>query len=300
VPRYELKGKVALITGGARGIGFATAEALARRGASIVVVDLNQDRVAAAAERLGSARAMGIAADVRDAAALDRVVSAAVGRFGGLDVVVANAGVAPPAGSVRTTPSAEYERVLGINLLGVYRTMHATLEQIVARRGQAVLISSIYAFANGSLASPYAVAKAGVEQLGRALRVELAAHGASATVAYFGWVDTRLVQDAFEERRRIRGREEDMFPAFLLKRITPEQAGEALARGIERRQARVLAPRWWAGVAALRGMLGPLMDYAGARSTKVLEEVRAIEALRPREPSADGRPAPERALTPGA
>jgi NAD(P)-dependent dehydrogenase (short-subunit alcohol dehydrogenase family) len=217
---------------------------------------------------------------VRDTGAVERAVAAAVERFGGLDIVIANAGVAPPPGSVRTLPQGEYERVLEINLLGVYRTIHASLDQIVARRGQAVLTSSIYAFINGSLASPYAVSKAGVEQLGRALRVELAPSGASATVAYFGWVDTKMVQDAFEERRQIRGSDEEILPAFLLKRITPEAAGEALARGIERRAPRVVAPRWWAGVAALRGVLGPLMDSAGSRSSRIHEEVREIEAAR--------------------
>ena len=80
-----------------------------------------------------------------------------------------------------------------------------------------------------------------------------------------------------------------MLPAFLLKRITPEAAGEALARGIERRQPRVLAPRWWAGPAALRGVLGPLMDYAGARSSRVHEEVRAMEAGRAAGPPRQAR-----------
>jgi NAD(P)-dependent dehydrogenase (short-subunit alcohol dehydrogenase family) len=127
------------------------------------------------------------------------------------------------------------------------------------------------------MASPYAVAKAGVEQLGRALRLELAPHGASATVAYFGWVDTRMVQEAFEDRRRMTEGDETPLPAFLLKRISPEQAGEALARAIERRQPRVMAPRWWAGPAALRGVLNPVLDYAGARSAKVHQAVRDAE-----------------------
>jgi NAD(P)-dependent dehydrogenase (short-subunit alcohol dehydrogenase family) len=179
---------------------------------------------------------------------------------------------------VRLLPSEEWERVVEVNLLGVYRTIRAGLEQIVARRGQAVLVSSIYAFANGSMASPYAVAKAGVEQLGRALRVELAPHGASATVAYFGWVDTRMVQDAFELRAQVTGRDQDPLPAFLMKRITPEQAGEALARAVERRAPRVMAPRWWAGPSALRGVLNPILDFAGARSPKIQQLVREAEA----------------------
>ncbi len=90
---------------------------------------------------------------------------------------------------------------------GVWRTVRAALPQIVERQGQMVVVSSVYAFANGMGNSPYAVAKAGVEALGRSLRVELAPHGASASVAYFGWVDTKLVQDAFdqEDGGRIQG-----------------------------------------------------------------------------------------------
>lgn len=278
MPSYDVNGRVALITGGARGIGFATASALARRGASIGLVDLDADEVAAAAERLGPGRAIGLAADVRDAAAVERAVAAAADRFGGVDVVMANAGVAPSPSPVRVMPPEEFERVVEINLLGVYRTIHAALEQVVARRGQVILVASVYAFANGVLASPYAVAKAGVEQLGRALRIELAAHGASATVAYFGFVDTKMVQDAFEERERVRGGDNELFPEFLRKRIPPEQAGEAIARAIERRQPRVIAPRWWAAPSTLRGILGPILDSAGARSSRVGEEVRQAEA----------------------
>lgn len=278
MPSYDVNGRVALITGGARGIGFATASALARRGASIGLVDLDADEVAAAAERIGSGRAIGLAADVRDAAAVERAVAAAADRFGGVDVVIANAGVAPSPSPVRVMPPEEFERVVEINLLGVYRTIRAGLEQVVARQGQVILVASVYAFANGVMASPYAVAKAGVEQLGRALRIELAAHGASATVAYFGFVDTKMVQDAFEERERVRGSDNELFPEFLRKRIPPEQAGEAVARAIERRQPRVIAPRWWAAPSTLRGILSPILDSAGARSARVGEEVRQAEA----------------------
>ena len=136
--------------------------------------------------------------------------------------------------------------------------MRAALPQIVERRGQMVVISSVYAFANGMGNTPYAVAKAGVESLGRALRVELAPHGASATVAYFGWVDTKLVQDAFAQPDA--GRVRDLSPDFLLKRITPAEAGAGLVRGIEERAPRVFVPKWWRYVSALRGLINPLLD----------------------------------------
>jgi NAD(P)-dependent dehydrogenase (short-subunit alcohol dehydrogenase family) len=280
VPRYEVSGKVALITGGARGIGFGIAEALTRRGASVALVDLDQSQVTASAARLGE-RAIGLAADVTDRAAVAAAVAGAVERFGGIDIAVANAGIAPSPAPVRLMPPDEFERVIEVNLLGVYRTVHAALDQIVARQGQAVVVSSVYAFMNGLLLSPYAVAKAGVEQLGRALRLELAPHGASATVAYFGFVDTEMVRQGMEERQRQRGTDEELLPGFLSKRISPEQAGEAVAAGIEQRRARVIAPRWWAGPSVLRGVLNPLMDSAGQRSSRLHNEVRQAEAARP-------------------
>jgi NAD(P)-dependent dehydrogenase (short-subunit alcohol dehydrogenase family) len=277
VPRYDVQGKVVLITGGARGIGFATAEALARRGASLALVDLDQAQAEAAAERIGAGRAIGLAADVSDAAAIQRATAAAIERFGGLDVVVANAGIAPTPAPIRGMPPDDFERVIQVNLLGVYHTARAGLEQIVARRGQAVLVSSVYAFLNGLMMSPYAAAKAGVEQLGRALRLELAPHGASATVAYFGFVDTEMVRRGLAEREAQRGTDESPLPEFMSRRIPPEQAGEAIARGIERRQPRVIAPRWWTAGSVLRGVLNPVLDSAGARSERVQEEVRRAE-----------------------
>ena len=73
------------------------------------------------------------------------------------------------------------------------------------------------------------------------------------------------------------GHDEELLPAFLMKRIAPAQAGEALARGIERRAPRVIAPRWWAAVSALRGLLNPLLDGAGTRSPRVQEALRETE-----------------------
>jgi NAD(P)-dependent dehydrogenase (short-subunit alcohol dehydrogenase family) len=279
VPRYDVAGKTVLITGGGRGIGYGLASALTARGAQIVLVDIEAESVARAAEQLGAGRAIGLAADVTDRDAIEGAVSAAVERFGGVDVVVANAGIAPAPNPVRLMPPEEFERVIEVNLLGVYRTVHAGLDQIVARQGQAVVISSVYAFMNGMLLSPYAVAKAGVEQLGRALRAELATQGASATVAYFGFVDTRMVQEGLERRREaLRDEEDELLPSFMRKMITPAQAGEAIARAIERRQPRVIAPRWWAVASTMRGVLNPAMDYAATHAKKVQEMLREAES----------------------
>ena len=157
-------------------------------------------------------------------------------RFGGLDVVVANAGIASRVATFRATPPETFERVLDVNLMGVWRTVDAALPQIIARRGHVVVISSIYAFTNGIGAVPYAMSKAAVEQFGRALRVELVQHGASASVAYFGFIDTEMVHRAIDADP-LAGEMLSAFPAPLRKRLAAAVAGEAIVSGIERRAA---------------------------------------------------------------
>lgn len=266
MPAFDLNGKVALVTGAARGIGYETARQMQMRGASVAVVDLDPQQAAEAAERIG-ARTIGIGADVTDQGAMMAAVAEVVDKFGGLDCVVANAGIAQKqVSTVYSMSGEEWERVVEVDLLGVFRTVRAAMPQIVARRGQIGLVSSVYAFANGMGNSPYAVAKPGVEAFGRGLRVELAHHGASATVAYFGWVDTTMVQDAFAQpdvQTLNKGT-----PAFLTKRIQPDEAAAAFVRGIEERAPRVFAPKWWRYMSALRGIIGPLMDKRQEREAK--------------------------------
>jgi NAD(P)-dependent dehydrogenase (short-subunit alcohol dehydrogenase family) len=274
---YDLNGKVVLVTGGARGIGYEAARQMHLRGASVAVVDLDAEQAREAAERIGE-RAIGIGADVTDSGAMMAAVAETVERFGGLDVAVANAGIAPPTvTTMRTVPSEEWERVVEVNLLGVWHTVRAALPQISERQGQAILIGSIYSFANGLLASPYAVSKAAVEALGRALRAELAPFGASAGVVYFGWVDTELVRGSLD-RQEGGSKLQDTVPAFLLKRISPEAAGAALVRGIEERAPRTFAPRWWRLVSALRGLLNPLLDRRMERDARIAAAVRDAES----------------------
>jgi NAD(P)-dependent dehydrogenase (short-subunit alcohol dehydrogenase family) len=276
MPAYDLNGKTILITGAARGIGFETARQAHLRGASVVVLDLDATEAAEAAERIGT-RAFGIGADVTDLGAMQAAVAETVERFGGLDVAVANAGIAQKRlGTLRATPGEEWERVFEVDLLGVYRTVRAALPPLLERRGQMVLTSSVYAFMNGMVNSPYAVAKAGVESLGRTLRVELSPHGASASVAYFGWVDTQLVQNAFDQPDS--GRLNEFTPDWLLKRITPAEAGAGLLRGIEARAPRIFVPKWWRYVSALRGVVNPLLDRRMERDERMAALLRDLDA----------------------
>jgi NAD(P)-dependent dehydrogenase (short-subunit alcohol dehydrogenase family) len=274
---YSLAGKVALVTGGARGIGLATAKELIGRGASVVVVDLHDEDVEEAAAGLHATKAMGIAADVTEMDAMDAAVAATVERFGGLDVIVANAGIASRGATALAAQADQFERVIDVNLLGVWRSVRAALPEIASRQGHVVVVSSIYAFSNGLGAAPYAMAKAGVEQLGRALRVELKQHGASASVAYFGFIDTEMVHQAIDADP-LSSRMMEATPKVLRKRLPPSAAGAAIVRGIERRQPRIIRPRRWTVMSVLRGILNPLLDAQMERDAETQAIARELDA----------------------
>jgi NAD(P)-dependent dehydrogenase (short-subunit alcohol dehydrogenase family) len=287
--RYSVNGKVAFITGGAKGIGWETARLLHARGASVALADLDQEETERAAASIGGDRVLALDADVTDPEAVEAAVAATVERFGGLDIPVANAGIAPQPRTMRTGDPEIFRRVLDVNLNGVWHTVRASLPQVVERRGQVVVIASVYAFLNGVLAAPYAMSKAAVEQLGRALRVELAPHGAGATVGYFGFVDTKMVRDALVDP--VGQHMEETLPSFLSRRITPSAAGAALVRGIERRAPRVIAPRWWAIYSVLRGALNPVLDSRMEKDADIMSVVRegdgqpTAEELLPQRPA---------------
>ncbi len=270
MPAYDLDGRVALVTGAARGIGFETARQMQVRGASVAVVDLDAAEVEAAARRIGR-RTIAIAADVSDREQIEAAVARTVEEFGGLDVAVANAGIAPEVGSTLAIGTAEWERVIEVNLLGVWRTIRAAMPQVVERRGHLVLVASVYAFVNGVMNSSYATAKAGVESLGRSLRAELAPYGAGVSVAYFGFIDTRMVREGFAHPLAMR-LEESLMPAIGRGRLHPADAGGAIVEGIEERRPRIVAPSWWRVIQSLRGVLNPWLDRQMAGS----EELGAI------------------------
>lgn len=276
---YDVNGRVALVTGAARGIGYETARLLHGAGASVALVDIDLESTRRAASLIGAHGTLALTADVTDYEAIERAVDDTVQAFGGLDVVVANAGIAPPTSTIRTVDPVAYERVIEVDLLGVWRTVRAGLPQVVARSGHVVVVASVYAFFNGALASPYAMSKAAVEQFGRALRVELAPHGASASVAYFGFIDTEMVREAFDDP--IGQSFEGTIPRFVTRRLAPSAAGQAIVQGIKRRSPRIVAPRWWRAFSVLRGILNPLLDARMERDPRMLELIRAGDESEP-------------------
>jgi NAD(P)-dependent dehydrogenase (short-subunit alcohol dehydrogenase family) len=230
----------ALITGPARGIGEALARELAARGARIALVGMEPERLEALARELGP-RHVWFECDVTDQQALVRAVEGSVRELGGLDVVVANAGIASN-GTVAITPMEALARVVEVNLTGVIRTVHATLPHVTARRGYYLLVSSAAAIAAAPGLATYSATKSGVEQFGNALRLELQHKGVDVGVAHPSWVDTDLVRDTRTDLSSFEHTLRRMPGPFGV--VTPVgECAKVLADGIERRARKIYIPK---------------------------------------------------------
>jgi 3-oxoacyl-[acyl-carrier protein] reductase len=192
----RLTGRRALVTGASRGIGRGIALALAAEGADVAVgyrrEEAKATEVAGAIEQLGR-RAAAFSADVREADAVKRMVEGARDALGGLDVVVANAGVPTRFQPLHEVEPSYWKRVLEIDLDGVFHTLHAALPILRAQRSGVILtVSSIAADACGANGGPYVAAKAAVNALSLVVARENARHGVRCNVIAPGLVATDI------------------------------------------------------------------------------------------------------------
>lgn len=281
---HRLRDRVVLVTGAANGIGAETACQLTAERARVALLDRDEAALTRLAVELGSAAA-GFPADVADADATDAAVRAAVAHFGAIDAVVANAGISGPAATASSIDPREFEQIVDINLLGVFRTVRAALPYVAAQRGYVLLVSSIMALIPCPTAAGYAATKAGVEAFGRALRVEVADQDVRVGSACFGLIDTGTVRNIVTTTGF--GSALAGLPGFLGKPTPVARAASVLVAGIARRANRIYAPRYVRLLLDLRNVLGlgdPLMTrhnglanvirQADARCAAVRREVR--------------------------
>jgi NAD(P)-dependent dehydrogenase (short-subunit alcohol dehydrogenase family) len=290
--RYDVRDKVVLITGAARGIGAEAARRLAKRGARVSLVGLEPELLAAVAAEIGPEAAW-FEADVTDWDALQRAIDGTVERFGGIDVLIANAGIAPFA-TVATIDRGDFERTIDVNLLGVWRTVRTALPHVVARQGYILPIASLAAALHGPMLAHYAATKAGVEAFSDSLRAEIAHTGTRVGVGYFSFIDTDMVRGGLDSpaARLLR----ESLPGPFTQTAPLSAAGKAIERGVERRADKVWAPRWVLPMLWLRGILQPLT--VRGNQAKVAEAVRLAEADTLREPDSDGPSSSQEAGTP--
>lgn len=249
---HSLAGRRVLITGGARGIGAALAERLHARGAHVALVGLEPERLAQVAARCGDAPWR--EADVADREQMTAATDAVVAELGGLDAVVANAGIAKQLPTIGGDPKV-LEQQLRVNVVGVYVTLQAAGPHISHPGGYALVVGSLA----GALAVPvvgaYSASKAAAEVLANTFRGEVMHTGARVGVAYFSEIRTDMTDRGFETAA-----------AGTITLMTPTKvqpigvAVNALERALARRSRHAFGPLWVAPLVYLRMFGQPFVD----------------------------------------
>jgi NAD(P)-dependent dehydrogenase (short-subunit alcohol dehydrogenase family) len=248
---WALSDKVILITGGARGIGAATARALAARGARPVLADIDTEALASTAAGMSPAP-LTVELDVTDLRACEAAVERVLAEHGRLDVVWANAGIGS-AGPMHLTDPAAWRRTIDVNLVGAFHTVRAALPAVIDAKGYVAVTASLASFSHGPHMSAYCATKAGVEAMCNSLRVEMAHHGVDVGTIHPTWIDTDLVREG-DQSRAFALLRSALRPPFK-KTYPVEQAVKDIVAGFEQRSRRICIPRFVYVAHALRPVL---------------------------------------------
>ncbi|WP_019549427.1 SDR family oxidoreductase [Streptomyces sulphureus] len=259
--RMSLEGQVVVVTGAARGVGELLARKLSARGAKLALVGLEAEELKRVSDSLHGESAHWHA-DVTDHVAMARIAQEVKDRFGKVDVVVANAGVANGGPFIDSDPVA-WRRVIEVNLIGGAVTGRAFLPVLCESRGYFLQIASLAAVTPAPMMTAYCASKSGVEAFAHSLRAEVAYRGVRVGVGYLSWTDTDMVRGADEDdlMRDIRQR----LPWPTNKTYPLGPAIDRIVDGIERRSAHVYAQWWLRGMQSIRGYLPALIGNVGKR-----------------------------------
>jgi NAD(P)-dependent dehydrogenase (short-subunit alcohol dehydrogenase family) len=270
---------VVVVTGAARGIGEHVARLAAARGARVGLIGLEPERLRMLAEDLGNGAASW-EADVRDGAALHAAIDSCAAALGGIDFVVANAGIVA-YGTVRQADETSFERVLDVNLNGVFRTLKHATPHLERSRGHVLVVASALSFAPLAAMASYGASKAGVEMLALAYRQEVAHLGITVGLVHPSWIDTDLVRGADVDLPSFLGlRARLPYPGNVTTSV--DRAAAAIVDGLARRRSRVYVPRAvafanWAKGALNSPLVWPWMRRFAAQAVPTLE--REVDAL---------------------
>jgi NAD(P)-dependent dehydrogenase (short-subunit alcohol dehydrogenase family) len=259
----SVNGKVVFITGAGAGVGAEVARRLHGKGAKLVLTDVDGDALARQASGLGGDRVLTVGADVRDLTAMQAAADQAVERFGGIDVVMANAGIATYGSVLQVDPEA-FKRLLDINVLGVFHTVRAALPSVIDRRGYVLVVSSLAAYAAAPGLAPYNASKAAVEHFANALRLEVAHRGVDVGSAHMSWIDTAMVRDTKADLTTFTEMLSKL-PGPLKTTTSLDKCGAAFVKGIERRKTRVYCPSWVGVARWLRPVMATRLGEAPIR-----------------------------------
>ncbi|MFJ8363095.1 SDR family oxidoreductase [Streptomyces sp. NPDC093984] len=265
--RVSLEGQVAVVTGAARGVGELLARKLSARGATVALVGLEADALKRVAEQLYGDGGHWYA-DVTDQEAMTRVAREVEQRFGKVDIVVANAGVAN-GGPFTESDAEAWRRVIEVNLIGSAVTARAFLPALIASRGYLLQIASLAAITPAPMMTAYCASKSGVEAYAHSLRAEVAHRGVRVGVGYLSWTDTDMVRGADQDEVMRELRQRLPWPSSKTYPLGP--AVDRLVAGIERRSSHVYGQGWLRGMQAVRGYLPGIIATVGQREMRRFE-----------------------------
>jgi NAD(P)-dependent dehydrogenase (short-subunit alcohol dehydrogenase family) len=277
----ELQGRRIVITGAARGIGALTARRLHQRGARVALLGLEPEELAAVASDCGDAP--WVECDVADRAQVDAGVGEAVGRLGGLDVAIANAGIGAQMPLV-DGDAAVWDATLAVNLGGTYNLVRAAAPHVSHPNGYFLLTASLAAAVHLPLMAAYCASKAAVESLGDSLRIELRPYGARVGVAYYAELDTDMTSRGFATKAAARMQ----LGGHGRMAVSPvEPAIDALEQGIRKRARRIVSPRWVGALLPVRAVVQRLVELEtrrGLRDTLEIARAEEVQLTTPQPP----------------
>ncbi|MEU0053482.1 SDR family oxidoreductase [Streptomyces sp. NPDC006184] len=261
-----LRGRVAVVTGAARGVGEALARRLSGAGMKVALLGREAETLRQAAATLPSP-SICVEADVTDRAALDRAARQVAEQLGPASVLVANAGIAV-GGPFSRTEADLWQRVIDVNLVGAANTARAFLPQLTSTRGYFLQIASTAAFGSAPMMSAYCASKAGVESFAQALRGEVEPDGVSVGIAYLHWTGTDMIS-GIDDHPVLRALRQNQ-PWFARRVHTPAQVADWLTTGVLHRAHHVYAPPWLRWCQPLRPLFPALVARLARRELRAL------------------------------
>lgn len=270
--RLNLAGRVVAITGSTGGLGSALANRLRAQGARLALFDLNMDAVEKQVQALGGdGHARGWRVNVQSYEEIRLAMDEAAAHFGRIDVVIANAGIEVVAPMAGTNPKT-FDRVIDVNLNGVWRTFHAALPHVQREKGHLLAISSMAAFFHSPLQAPYTASKAGVWAMCNSIRLEVKHLGVTVGSIHPTFFKTAMLDDMQADPAGLKlwgGNK-----SILFKSITLESVVDGILAGIEQRSEMVVIPASNSLVANAPGMFRGFIEKFGFKEKNV---VAAIE-----------------------